>query len=156
MRRQLQPGEAVKVHRVELRVCEPIARHDNSRHVNEPSHVYDLLGPELRSLTVEQFWVLHLGVRKQVLHAQRISEGTLTSSLVHPREVFRAAVQVGSPAIIVAHNHPSGDPEPSREDRELTKRLIESGKLLGIPVLDHVIIAGSSYRSLRQSTTLFN
>jgi DNA repair protein RadC len=78
------------------------------------------------------------------------SQGTLTASLVHPREVFRPALREAAAAIILVHNHPSGDPTPSREDREVTERLVHVGEILGIPVLDHVIVAERGYVSLRQ------
>ena len=75
--------------------------------------------------------------------------GTLTTSLVHPREVFRAAVREGAAALVVAHNHPSGDPEPSGEDFDVTKRLLSAANLMGIPLLDHVVLGEHSWVSLR-------
>jgi DNA repair protein RadC len=83
-----------------------------------------------------------------------ISQGTLTASLVHPREVFRPALREAAAAVVLVHNHPSGDPTPSREDREITTRLAEAGDLLGIPVLDHVVVAERGYASLRESGAL--
>jgi DNA repair protein RadC len=76
--------------------------------------------------------------------------GTLTTSLVHPREVFRSAVREAAAALIAVHNHPSGDPEPSAEDLEVTRRLIEAGRLLGIPLLDHVVVGDGAWVSLRE------
>ena len=78
------------------------------------------------------------------------SQGTLTASLVHPREVFRLALREAAAAVILVHNHPSGDPTPSREDREVTERLVQVGEILGVPVLDHVIVAERGYVSLRE------
>ena len=83
-----------------------------------------------------------------------ISQGTLTASLVHPREVFRPALRDAAAAVVLVHNHPSGDPTPSREDREITQRLAEAGELLGIPVLDHVVVAERGYASLREDGAL--
>jgi DNA repair protein RadC len=78
-----------------------------------------------------------------------VSQGTLTASLVHPREVFRPALRESAAAVVLVHNHPSGDPTPSREDIEITERLMRAGELLGVPVLDHVVVAERGYRSLR-------
>ena len=83
-----------------------------------------------------------------------VSVGTLTGSLVHPREVFRTAVRDGAAAIVVAHNHPSGDPEPSAEDIEVTRRLTQAGRWLGVPVLDHVVLGGARWVSLRARNLL--
>ena len=79
-----------------------------------------------------------------------VSQGTLTASLVHPREVFRPALREAAAAIVLVHNHPSGDPTPSREDREVTRRLAEAGEILGVRVLDHIVIAETGFRSLRE------
>ena len=102
--------------------------------------VFDHYAPTLARVKKEQFHCLLLDSRNRYLRDERISEGTLTSSLVHPREAFRPAVREAASAVIFAHNHPSGDPSPSREDVELTRRLCEAGKILGIRVLDHVIV----------------
>jgi DNA repair protein RadC len=82
------------------------------------------------------------------------SQGTLTASLVHPREVFRPALRESAAAVVLVHNHPSGDPAPSHEDREITRRLARAGALLGVPVLDHVIVADRGYASLREQGEL--
>jgi DNA repair protein RadC len=88
----------------------------------------------------EHFWALFLDTRNRVIGSTEISVGSLTSSLVHPREAFRAGIALAASAILFGHNHPSGDPAPSREDADLTRRLWEAGKILGIRVLDHIII----------------
>jgi len=111
--------------------------------------VHELLSPDLRGLSQETFHVLLLDGKHRLLRLQRVSEGTLTSSLVHPREVFGPAVREAAAAVIVAHNHPSGDPEPSAEDLAVTRRLIEAGRILGMPVLDHVVIGDAAYVSIR-------
>jgi DNA repair protein RadC len=102
--------------------------------------VFEHYARKLSGVKKERFYCLLLDTRNRYLHDERVSEGSLTSSLVHPREAFRAAVREAASAVIFAHNHPSGDPSPSREDVELTRRLWEAGKILGIRVLDHVIV----------------
>ena len=109
-----------------------------------------LVVPQYGSQPVEQFGVLLLDTKHRLLRTTRVSVGTLDASVVHPREVFRAAVAAGAAAIVLFHNHPSGDPAPSDDDIALTKRLIRAGDLMGIVVLDHVIVAENSYASLRE------
>jgi DNA repair protein RadC len=110
--------------------------------------------PRLRDAPTEQFHILLLDARHRVLRSVLTSQGTLTASLVHPREVFRPALREGAAALVLVHNHPSGDPTPSLEDREITRRLARAGVLLGIPVLDHVIVADRGYASLREQGEL--
>jgi DNA repair protein RadC len=98
----------------------------------------------------EHFVVLMLDSRHRPIAYQVVSIGTATASLVHPREVFQAAVGIGAVAVIVAHNHPSGDPSPSREDREVTDRLNRAGGVLGIRLLDSVVVADSGFHSIRE------
>lgn len=98
----------------------------------------------------EHFWVFGLNTRMQVVYLDQVSIGTVNMNLVHPREVFRTAVLRGVTSIIVAHNHPSGNTEPSQEDIGLTSRLLQAGKLMGIDVLDHIIV-GEGFRSLKQA-----
>ena len=95
-----------------------------------------------------------LDSRHRVIRSVLTSQGTLTASLVHPREVFRPALREAAAALVLVHNHPSGDPSPSSEDREITRRLAQAGVLLGIPVLDHVIVADRGYASLREEGDL--
>ena len=95
----------------------------------------------------EHFMVLHLDARHRVVSLEVVSVGTLTSSLVHPRETFKGAILANAVAIIAAHNHPSGDVEPSQEDRALLQRLKDAGQLLGIPLLDFLVVADSAYWS---------
>jgi DNA repair protein RadC len=99
----------------------------------------------------EHFYVMHLNVKSQVLMVELVNIGTLNSSLVHPRETFRRAIVAGSASIIVAHNHPSGEVEPSDEDTKITKVLFEAGQLLGITMLDHVIFARDRYFSFKEN-----
>lgn len=98
-------------------------------------------------LEQEEFWCLNLNSKNRIISEWMVSRGTLTASLVHPRDVFREAVRVNAHSIIVAHNHPSGDLTPSPEDHDITKRLIEAGILLGIRVLDHAVITEDEYYS---------
>jgi len=109
--------------------------------------VHEHVAPLVRELKQEQFWSLLLDNKHRLLHDVAISSGSLTMSVVHPREAFVPAVRHSAAAVIFVHNHPSGDPSPSAEDRQLTHRLVACGDLLGIPVLDHVIIGRTSYYS---------
>ena len=96
---------------------------------------------DIRSADREMFVVLHLDVRNRVVAHEITSIGSQTASLVHPREVFKSAILKGACSIILSHNHPSGDPSPSKDDIDLTHRLVEAGRLMGIDVLDHIIVA---------------
>lgn len=118
--------------------------------ISGPEDVYRHYHPYLRDADHERFAVILLDGRHRVIRDVVISQGTLTASLVHPREVFRPALREGAAALVLVHNHPSGDPTPSGEDRDVTRRLVKAGELLGIPVLDHVIVAERGYRSLRE------
>ena len=117
--------------------------------INSPQDVYDLL-IEMRLLDREKFSAIFLNTKNHILAFDTISIGTLNSSLVHPREVFKAAIKRSANSVILVHNHPSGDPSPSSEDLEVTRRLVEAGKLLGILVVDHVIIGSQKYVSLKE------
>lgn len=115
--------------------------------ITEPEDVARLVGPRLRDLQVEEFHLLALDTRSRVLRDVLITRGLLDSSLVHPREVFRAAIAEAAAGIILVHNHPSGDPTPSAEDRAVTRQLVAAGQLLDLPVHDHVIVAGDRFVS---------
>ena len=104
---------------------------------------------ESAGLEVEAFWALFLDGRHCLRLVRRVSVGTLTASLVHPREVFRDAIRCGAGAVVVGHNHPSGDPEPSQDDWAVTRRLHQVGELVGIPLVDHLVVATGSWVSLR-------
>ena len=112
--------------------------------------VHQLLSWDMRHLDREHFRVLLLNTRHQVLRVATVSVGGLSSAQVHPREVFKEAIRHGAAAIIVVHNHPSGDPTPSHDDRQITDQLSAAGTLVGIPVLDHIIIGDGQYTSLRE------
>ncbi len=105
----------------------------------------------MSNLNKEYFVCLHLNTKNKVLRKDIVSIGNLNSSIVHPREVFNNAIKYSCSALILCHNHPSGDPTPSNEDIETTKRLIDAGKILGINILDHVIIGKGNYSSLKEN-----
>jgi len=109
-----------------------------------------LLMPKLRYETNEHFMLVLLNTKNRVIAVQQVSEGSLNSSVVHPREVFSPAIAQHAAAILVGHNHPSGDPEPSREDKGLTAVLVKTGNLLGIPLIDHIIIGDGIYYSFKE------
>jgi DNA repair protein RadC len=112
--------------------------------------VYNLVGHRLRDEKREHFLALLMDTKGGVLREHTVSVGDLSSSLVHPREVFVEAIRRSAASLLVAHNHPSGDPTPSPEDVQVTRRLVEAGELLGIEVLDHVIIGDNRWVSLRE------
>jgi DNA repair protein RadC len=118
-----------------------------------PKDVYEQLR-DIRDLKKEHFVILFLDSRSQEIKRETISVGTLNASLVHPREVFEPAIKCNSAQIIVAHNHPSGDPEPSNEDIEITKRLVKAGELMGIELVDHIVVASKSFKSFRQENLI--
>jgi len=105
---------------------------------------------DMRFLTQEHFVCLYLNTKNQVIHKQTVFIGSLNASIVHPREVFREALKRSAASVIALHNHPSGDPSPSREDIEVTKRLVECGKIIGIDLLDHLIIGENKFVSLKE------
>src|SRR6059036_3347221 len=110
--------------------------------IRGPADVQRFYARRLRDLAVEEFHVLALGSQSQVLGDLLITRGILNSSLVHPREVFRAAIAEAAAGIIVVHNHPSGDPTPSVDDRAVSRQLVDAGRVLDVPVYDHVVIGG--------------
>ena len=125
--------------------------------VREPAHVLDLLKTETARLDQEVFWVLLLDQKYRLRRApEAVTKGILDASFAHPREVFREAIRMAAAAIIVAHNHPSGDPTPSAEDVRATRQLVETGKIVGIQLLDHIVVGGKKphpapYVSLREA-----
>ncbi len=123
---------------------------ETGERLHSPKQVFAHFGARLRQLRQETFFVLLLDSRHRLLRAVEVSRGSLNQSLVHPREVFAPALREAAAAILVLHNHPSGDPSPSREDHEVTRRLHESGDLLGIPLLDHVVIGADAYTSFAE------
>lgn len=120
------------------------------KRISGPADVSDLLMAELRYKKQEHFKILILDTKNQVISIETITIGTLNASLVHPREVFNRAIRKSGHGVILVHNHPSGHPEPSSEDLLLTERLAESGKILGISILDHVIIGDGRIYSFKE------
>jgi DNA repair protein RadC len=125
------------------------ARPPERRIIRSPEDVYALLFAEMALLDREQLRVVLLSTRNEVLSVREVYRGNVSSALVRVAEVFSDAVREGCPSIIVVHNHPSGDPTPSAEDAALTKQLVDAGRLLGVEVLDHVIIAREGHKSLK-------
>lgn len=105
---------------------------------------------DIRDLKKEHFVVLYLNAKNQLVHKEIISMGTLSANLVHPREVFEPALKHSAAQIVAAHNHPSGDPKPSEDDLEITKRLTEAGKMMGVEIMDHVIISKNGHFSFKE------
>jgi DNA repair protein RadC len=122
--------------------------------MERPEDVAGLFGPLLRDLPAEEFRVLLLDGANRVLHDEKVTQGTLNASLAHPREVFKTAVDHRAAGIILLHNHPSGEAAPSAEDRRITDQFRRAGADLGIPVLDHVIVAGNGYFSFAKEGLL--
>lgn len=118
--------------------------------LRSPEDVVRWCMPKLKDLKHEEFWALLLSASNHLLHGIRVSQGTLNSSLVHPRECFADALKRRCASVIFVHNHPSGNPEPSQEDRAITHQLVEAGKILGIPVHDHIIIADAEFTSFAE------
>jgi DNA repair protein RadC len=121
-----------------------------SEPVRSAADVFDRYRYLVGDSPVEEFLAVLLDVKHRVLRDVRVSVGILNGSLIHPREVFAAAVSERAAAVVLVHNHPSGDPSPSPEDREVTRRLRSAGGIVGIPVMDHVIIGGCSFYSFRE------
>jgi DNA repair protein RadC len=122
--------------------------------VGAPTDIHRWSAPALRDLPVEEFHLLTLDTQNRITRDLLITRGILNSSLVHPREVFRAAIAEAAASVIAVHNHPSGNPAPSADDRAITRQLVEAGRLLDIPVCDHVIVAGDRYFSFAEAGLL--
>ena len=118
--------------------------------VKTPEDVVNLVQNKLKGRKKEHFLVLCLDTRGKLIKTSEVSVGSLDSSIVHPREVFKEALSASAASVLFAHNHPSGDPEPSEDDIKLTKRLADAGNILGIDVLDHVITGNNDFRSLKR------
>lgn len=121
--------------------------------INSPEDVLKEVN-HIKENKKENFVVLYLDARNKLIYKETVSIGTLNANLVHPREVFEPAVRNLAAQIVLAHNHPSGDPEPSEDDLEITKRLVEAGKILGIEAIDHIIIAKTGFTSFKEKNLL--
>ncbi len=118
--------------------------------IRSPKDGANFVMESMRHLNQEHLIVLFLDTKNRIIHKQTIFIGSLNASIVHPREIFREAVKRSAASIICVHNHPSGDPTPSQEDIQVTKRLVEAGKIMGIELLDHIIIGNQKYVSLKE------
>ncbi|MCI3923616.1 DNA repair protein RadC [Paenibacillus sp. TRM 82003] len=149
--RGIGPAKALQI-QAAIELGKRIARTelDAAPTIRAPGDVAALVTEDLRYLQQEHFVVLFLNTKNRVIGRETLSVGSLNAAIVHPREVFRAAVKRSAASVICVHNHPSGDPTPSAEDIQLTHRLTEAGHIIGIEVLDHVIIGDRSFVSLKE------
>jgi DNA repair protein RadC len=131
----------------EVVVNEDSAKYFEGNSIRNSRDIYELFNYLSRE-TKEYFIAIHLDTKNKIVCVDTISVGSLTSSIVHPREVFKSVLLSSAASITIVHNHPSGTPEPSKDDLNITKRLREVGEFLGIPVIDHIIIGNGSYISL--------
>ncbi|MDF2877183.1 MAG: repair protein RadC [Clostridia bacterium] len=135
-----------------LELCKRLSRqkYTSSLKVTSPKDVSEYFMEDMRHLKEENFLIVLLDTKCKMKSYEMISKGSLTASIVHPREVYKAAIQKSAHSIIAVHNHPSGDASPSKEDIQITARLKQVGELVGIPFLDHVIIGDGTYTSLKE------
>lgn len=119
--------------------------------LNSPAAVWEYLLPDTAGYEKEVFTALVINNKNSLIRKKIISMGTVTEAIVHPREVFRDAIREGGSGLIVTHNHPSGNLSPSRQDIETTSRLLEAGKIVGIPLVDHIILTTDSYYSMKEN-----
>ena len=129
-------------------------RLSDRRQVRRPADILDCLAPEMVALPREELRAVLLDVRQRVIRVCRIGEGGLSGAVIHPRDLFREAVKANAAALVLVHNHPSGDASPSPEDIETTRRMAEIGEVMGIRVLDHLVVAGSGSVSFREQGLL--
>lgn len=140
----MQSKTATKNHYIPIYRCQLVregSQKSDTRYTHTPEEVYAIAQEYFEGADREHFVVLLLNTKNKVLGINTVSIGTLNASLVHPREIFKPAILINAAAIILVHNHPSGDPTPSSEDMEITQRLCKAGEILGIEVLDHLIIS---------------
>ncbi|MXW18518.1 MAG: DNA repair protein RadC [Gemmatimonadetes bacterium] len=157
---QMDPGRLVEIPGIGFAVAARIvaaielgrrvgsARSSREDPITGPADVHDIFAPTLGHLAHEEFHILLLNSQNIPICQRQVTKGILDASLIHPREVFRDAIVLRAAALILVHNHPSGNPEPSAEDLKVTRQLCEAGDQIGIPVLDHIIVAGGSFSSL--------
>ncbi|WP_186668803.1 DNA repair protein RadC [Sporosarcina sp. BP05] len=145
-------NEALKVHSGMLlaKKVRNVGKNESRYTIRSPEDAASYMMAEMTSLTQEHFVVLYLNVKNEVLHKKTIFIGSLNSSIVHPREVYKEAVKHSSASIICLHNHPSGTVDPSPEDVDVTKRLAEAGSVMGVELLDHLIIGDHKFLSLKE------
>ena len=140
----------------QIKACFELAKRENleideeSFDIKNPEAVFKLISSSIKDKAKEHFKLILLNSRNKKIGFSTISIGTLTTSLVHPREVFKDAITHSAASVILCHNHPSGDPEPSEDDLKITRKLAESGKILGVEVMDHIIIGKTNFFSFRE------
>jgi len=127
-----------------------IERRKSGASLDDPQEIFELIAPELSHQKIEMLMVLLCDAKRRLIHREILSKGTLTETLLHPREIFHAAIRHRAHALVVAHNHPSGDPTPSARDLETTQILSQAGRVVGIELLDHIIVGRESFVSLRE------
>ncbi len=134
-------------------VKEKSGRYDVSKKISTPKDAYDIAVEvlELDSMAEEVMAIYSLDTKNKVTGIFKVSHGSLNASIVHPREIFKRAIVNNAASIILLHNHPSGNPVPSKEDIDITKRIVDAGNLLGITVLDHIIVGETEYYSLKEN-----
>lgn len=118
--------------------------------IKKPQDVYNLLGDQMRHFIQEMFKVIMLNTKNEVIKIETITIGTLNANIIHPRELFRPAIKASANTIIIVHNHPSGDPEPSKEDILITQKLIDAGRIVDIEMEDHIIVGDGRFVSMRE------
>jgi len=119
----------------------------SNKKITSPAEIGEIFIPLLRDEIKEKFMIICLNSANKIIKYEVISIGNLNSSVVHPREIFKVAIENNSASVILVHNHPSGNTEPSNEDIKITRKLVEAGKIMDIPIFDHIIIAGNTYTS---------
>jgi DNA repair protein RadC len=124
--------------------------------LSTPQAVYELMRKYMKDSPKEMLWALYLDTKNKLIGYNNISVGTVSESIGHPREIFQGAFLTNASGIILCHNHPSNDLSISADDRHITKRIIECGKILGIKLIDHVIVSSNNYISIRETTNMFN
>ncbi|MFZ5650268.1 MAG: JAB domain-containing protein [Bacillota bacterium] len=145
---------AKKVDIITLKVVRESSLLYKPRKIQGPEDAFELIRSFLEDADREMFTVIYLNTKNEPTAIHTVSVGTLNSSLVHPREVFKAAVLVNAASLILAHNHPSNDVQPSREDIEITRKLVDAGNILGVQVLDHIVVGSGRFRSMKNAGIL--
>ena len=138
----------MKIYKLEVRRM--MVRETQKVNANSPQAIAAEFREDFDNLDREHFKIIHLNTKNNIIGVETISIGSLNSSIVHPREVFKSAIIKSSASIICLHNHPSGDTKPSRDDIDITQRLIKAGEIIGIKVLDHLIIGEDNYLSMKE------
>lgn len=149
--RGIGPAKAVQIKAgIELGQRLAVMRQPETAIIRSPRDAAEVVMEQLRYLQKEHFVCLFLNTKNHIIAQETLSMGSLNASIVHPREVFRAAIKCSSASIVCVHNHPSGDPTPSSEDILITNRLVKAGELVGIDVLDHIVIGDGEFVSLKE------